>query len=148
MESQNRGWSHAEVVALYERLAAKEREYELRLQQSRQRLVEHLRQDAGTAAGKLNAEQPAGHRTVGSPNDCDAVLTVDHELVLKTLARTPHRCVQIADLAAIGPIRNRETVGSLLKDMASFGLVHRPYGRRKGYALTKAGLDRVRLLAA
>ncbi len=100
------------------------------------------------AEREANAEPSSSGRTLDVADDCAAVLTPDHEIVLKALARTPHRCVQVSRLAAVGPIRNRETVGTLLKEMECMALVHRPFGIRKGYALTKRGVARVRLLAA
>lgn len=72
----------------------------------------------------------------------DCVLTADHESILAVLAKTPTKCRTVIDISSCGLIRNRETVGRLLRELAAFGLVHRPYGRRKGYALTEAGRKR------
>ena len=71
-------------------------------------------------------------------------LTPDHERVLSVLAKTPTKTLTITRVAAIGPIRNRETVGRLLKALATMGLVDLPHGPRKGYALTSSGLARVK----
>ena len=71
-------------------------------------------------------------------------LTKDHEMILAILAKTPHRCQRVIDVAANGPIRNRETVGRLLKELEDMGLVERKFGKRKGYASTAEGLERAK----
>jgi hypothetical protein len=68
-------------------------------------------------------------------------LTADHEAILAVLVKVPTRCRTVIEVASNGTIRNRETVGLLLKQLATFGLVHRPHGKRKGYVLTGAGRD-------
>lgn len=147
MEPNAFGLSKSEVALLRAQLEQAEALQEQRLRQALDELDSRSRQcnndaaqTAGSKAVATSATQVGGQPLV--------VLTEDHEAVLKTLARTPYRCMQIAQLAAVGPIRNRETVGTLLKEMARFGLVHRPFGRRRGYALTGPGMDRARLLAA
>ena len=69
-------------------------------------------------------------------------LTKDHEAILAFLAKTPHRRQRVIDVAANGPIRNRETVGRLLRELEDMGLVERKYGKRMGAALTAEGLER------
>ncbi len=69
-------------------------------------------------------------------------LHADQYSILKVLATRPRDCKTVIDLSSIGTVRNRETVGRLLRELAGFGLVHRPYGRRKGYAITSDGIAR------
>ncbi|HRQ74264.1 MAG TPA: hypothetical protein PLU35_14675 [Phycisphaerales bacterium] len=71
------------------------------------------------------------------------VLTADQEAILAVLSKTPTKCRTVNDVASVGTIRNRETVGRLLRELARFGLVDRPHGTRKGYALTDAGRKRL-----
>lgn len=69
-------------------------------------------------------------------------LTTDHEFILKEMGKNPNRCMTVSDLSSNdrkGKIRNRETVGRLLTELAGLGLVYRPHGKRKGYALTEEG---------
>lgn len=108
----------------------------------------HVAAQSGAAqeAGS-GEEQPGGGKgkeLLSSPSQGRAIaLTPDHESILLVLGRTPTRCLPVIDLASAGAIRNRETVGRLLGELARFGLVERPYGRRKGYALTDAGRKRL-----
>ncbi|MCC6321732.1 MAG: hypothetical protein IT438_09910 [Phycisphaerales bacterium] len=69
-------------------------------------------------------------------------LTADHESILAVLGKTPTKCKTVIEVSSAGTIRNRETVGRLLRELAGFGMVDRPHGRRKGYALTDAGRKR------
>lgn len=104
----------------------------------------------------IDAERPGGAGVAAADDDDDSALpadvidendaggevpalTKDHWLILAELARTPQSCRTVIDVAGSGPIRNRETVGRLLRELAEYGLVHRPHGKRKGYALTDAG---------
>jgi hypothetical protein len=66
-------------------------------------------------------------------------LTKDHESMMGVLRASSAKCKTVLAVASAGPIRNRETVGRLLRELAALGLVNRPYGMRKGYALTEAG---------
>lgn len=147
MEPSKLGLSESEAAALRDQLARDRELQEPRLRQTLERLEAWLRRMEGGAT-ENGSDLPSNDAKSNSVHAPLVVLTEDHETVLKTLARTPHRCMQVAKLAAIGPIRNRETVGTLLKDMACVGFVDRPFGPRKGYAITKRGLDRVRVLAA
>ena len=70
-------------------------------------------------------------------------LTDDHETILAVLAKTPTKCKAVVDIASGGKIGNRETVGRLMTELARGGLVERPYGKRKGYAITDAGRKRL-----
>lgn len=70
-------------------------------------------------------------------------LTADHESILAVLGKTPTKCKTVIDVSSAGTIRNRETVGRLLGELAGFELVDRPHGKRKGYALTDAGRKRL-----
>jgi len=102
------------------------------------------------AAAKANGNSVASQSVrPDAPND-DAhpairrpPLTADHEAILAVLAKSPEKCKTVIDVAGAGPIRNRETVGRLLTELAGFGLVDRPHGIRKGYALTHDGLKRL-----
>jgi len=102
------------------------------------------------AAAKANGNSVASQSVrPDAPND-DAhpairrtPLTADHEAILAVLAKSPAKCKTVIDVAGAGPIRNRETVGRLLTELAGFGLVDRPHGIRKGYALTPDGLKRL-----
>ncbi len=93
---------------------------------------------AGGAEG--NATPPA---LPGGAVDANGpALTADHESVLAVLAKTPTKCKTVIDVASCGPIRNRETVGRLLRELEGFGQVNRPYGKHKGYALMASGKAR------
>ncbi len=70
-------------------------------------------------------------------------LTTDHESILAVLGKTPTKCKTVIDVASAGTIRNRETVGRLLRELAGFGMVNQPHGKRKGYALTDGGRKRL-----
>lgn len=70
-------------------------------------------------------------------------LTVDHESILAVLGKTPTKCKTVIDVASAGPLRNRETVGRLLRELESRGMVVRPFGKQKGYALTDTGRKRL-----
>lgn len=99
------------------------------------------RADEGVArvfGGGDNAEAKPPHLPAG------VALTADHESVLAVLGKTPTRCRTVIDISSAGTIRNRETVGRLLGELAGFGMVDRPHGKRKGYALTDAGRKRLR----
>jgi hypothetical protein len=78
----------------------------------------------------------------GQADGEDHALTKDHETILAELARTPQSCRTVIDVSGCGPIRNRETVGRLLRELSEYRLVERPHGPRKGYALTAAGKAR------
>ncbi len=71
-------------------------------------------------------------------------LTKDHERILAVLVQAPHKRQLVIDVAAKGPIRNRGTVGRLVRELEDFGLVERSLGKRKGAALTDAGLERAK----
>jgi hypothetical protein len=91
---------------------------------------------------------PPGSSSVVRNVDVDrdptiAPLTADHEAILAVLAKSATKCKTVIAVAGAGPIRNRETVGRLLRELAGFGLVNRPHGKRKGYALTPAGRKRL-----
>lgn len=81
-------------------------------------------------------------KNVPASNPEAPALTADHESILSVLAKTPQKCMTVIDVLSAGTIRNRETVGRLLGELASFGLVYRPHGIRKGYALTESGKAR------
>jgi hypothetical protein len=70
-------------------------------------------------------------------------ITRAHESVLERLNRTPSRCRLIGEIALDGPIRNRETLGKLLKDLLAIDLVYKPFGGN-GYAITIEGAERVK----
>ena len=101
---------------------------------------------AESNSGKtMEAAAPEGSRPTdhASGNFRSTPLTADHETILAVLAKSPSKCKTVIDIAGTGPIRNRETVGRLLTELAGFGLVNRPHGKRKGYALTPDGLKRL-----
>ncbi len=83
----------------------------------------------------------SGHET--HPFVTRTALTADHETILTILAKTPTKCRTVVNVAGTGPIRDRETVGRLLRELARFGLVDRPHGVKKGYAITTGGLVRI-----
>jgi hypothetical protein len=96
----------------------------------------------GPKAGpKDDRKQPAPATPPASPEA--RALTTDHESILAVLGKTPTKCRTVIDVASAGDIHNRETVGRLLAELAAAGLVTRPYGKRKGYALTEAGRKRL-----
>lgn len=72
-------------------------------------------------------------------------LTSDHETVLKCLARFPMKRMKVSDVVEKnGKMKNKETVGRLLRELKAGGLVERDLGRNKGYALSTNG--RIRAL--
>lgn len=93
--------------------------------------------DAPSAEGSASTPAPA-RADAGAEHP----LTEDHERILAWLGKTPGKCQTVLDVASLGPIRNRETAGNLLRDLERFGLVDRPHGKRKGYALTGPGRER------
>lgn len=66
-------------------------------------------------------------------------LTADHETILAYLQKCSPRCKKVQDVCAASTIKNRETVGKLLRDLLGMGLVCRPHGVKKGYCLTENG---------
>ncbi|MFN7396395.1 MAG: hypothetical protein ACK5UW_05550 [bacterium] len=103
------------------------------------------REGAERAAAIVARDFGTGDNSDAKPPDLPAVvaLTKDHDSILAVLGKTPTKCKTVIDLASTGPIRNRETVERLLRELAGFGLVDRPHGKRKGYALTDAGRKRL-----
>ncbi len=97
--------------------------------------VEAARPALAAPSGAGNAKTPALTAT--------AVLTADHESILAVLGKTPTKCMTVIDVSSAGTIRDRETVGRLLGELAVIGMVNRPHGRRKGYALTDSGRNRL-----
>jgi hypothetical protein len=93
------------------------------------------------AESKVKPTQAGGAHA--APVDTGPVLAADHESILAVLGKNAKKCMNVLEVSSAGKIRNRETVGNLLKALAAMGLVHRPYGKRKGYALTDAGRQRV-----
>lgn len=73
-------------------------------------------------------------------------LTADQESILTVLGKTPTKCMTVIDTSSAGTIRNRETVGRLLRELATFGMVYKPHGKHKGYALTEEGRKRLTLI--
>ncbi len=71
-------------------------------------------------------------------------LTARHETILRVLGRRSQTCMTVIEIAGNGPIRNREAAGLLLRDLEKLRLVCRPFGKRRGYALTPSGLARLR----
>lgn len=72
-------------------------------------------------------------------------ITSEHEMLLERLNRTPTRCRTVSRLAIEGPVRNRHTVGKLLRQLLAIGLVYQPYSNKKGYAITPEGSARLKL---
>jgi hypothetical protein len=106
------------------------------------RLIEELRQtmDATEQAVRdFGAHHGGGARALEAP--AMVALTSDHESALAILGKNPNKCKRVVDMLEKGPIRNRETMGRLLRELESFGLVDRPFGPRKGYRLTGKGLQ-------
>lgn len=79
---------------------------------------------------------------IGLPASPVQPLHADQYSILTVLAARPRDCMTVNRVSSIGTIRNRETVGRLLRELARFGLVHRPHGLRKGYAITSDGIAR------
>lgn len=92
---------------------------------------------ANTPAAEVDPDAKTAAHAAG------VALTRDHEAILAVLGKTPTKCKTVIDVAAAGPLRNRETVGRLLRELADAGVVHRPFGSKKGYALTDPGLKRL-----
>lgn len=101
-------------------------------------VAEQLNERSIKPASKPNgADNDSRAETVAFP--CNNALTPDHESILAVLGKTPMKCQLVVDVSGAGSIRNRETVGRLLRELSDFGLVDRPHGQRKGYALTDLG---------
>ena len=92
----------------------------------------------------LPDDPTAARQAVEGERRTTPALTKDHEMMLAFLAKTPNRRQLVIEVAANGRIRNRETVGWLLRELEDIGLVERKYGKKKGYALTTAGLERAK----
>lgn len=73
--------------------------------------------------------------------------TSDHNNVLILYRSNPGACIPVTK-ATGGVIRNRETLGRLFVELGAMGMVHRPHGERKGYALTEAGRKELAALVA
>jgi len=85
---------------------------------------------------------PAGAEAI------DAAITADHELILSVLSNAPGKCMKVHEVTSKCQIRNRETVGRLLRDLNVRGLVDQPFGIRKGYGLTDKGKAKIATLNA
>lgn len=79
----------------------------------------------------------------GADKSVGPALTADHESIMAVLAKSPMKCKTVIEVSSAGTIRNRETVGRLLRELETLGMVYRPYGKRKGYALTDLGRKRL-----
>lgn len=90
--------------------------------------TERLKEPLGARAGDIGEGK------------APASVTRDQALILRALRKAPHRCLLLPDLMAMSGLKNRETVGRLVKELMGAGLVHRPHGERKGCSLTAAGL--------
>jgi hypothetical protein len=88
---------------------------------------ERLAREANAADGAPSIPEPPA-------------LTEDHERVLRYLKKIEGRCRPATWIADNGPIRNRETLGQLLKDLAVMGFAHQPHGRKKGWAIGDLGV--------
>ncbi len=98
---------------------------------------------------ELHLDERKQSKGVLNSNGGEPRLTKDHETILVEMLKTPARCRTVLDMAGPGkPIRNRETVGRLLRELMRCGLVHRPHGTHKGYALTDDGRARAAQVAA
>lgn len=116
----------------------------------RQRFHERGRVVTLARVASLIDELGWGNRSYAQPESVDGValpvavaLTADHDSILAVMRLKPTRCMTVIAVAGKGEIRNRETVGRLLRELAEAGMVERRYGKRKGYALTDAGRKRV-----
>jgi hypothetical protein len=100
--------------------------------------------DALESVGKLLRmnDQPSAGVIVSTPAMEPMPLTADHETILRELSRQSGSCKTVVALAGAGPIRNRETVGRLMRELMDAGYVALPHGKRKGYALTEPGRER------
>lgn len=91
------------------------------------------------ARERSNGGQPSSEREASH-----VPLTARHETILRVLGRRPQTCMTVIEISGNGPIRNREAAGLLLRDLEKLRLVCRPFGKRRGYALTPSGLARLR----
>jgi DNA-binding IscR family transcriptional regulator len=95
-------------------------------------IILNLRKAVGQCLKALRRE------AIESMSDGHPALTPDHEAILRAMGTRPTKCWIVSELLG-SPSRNRETVGRLLRELKDMGLVHRPHGVKKGYALTEAG---------
>ena len=102
------------------------------------RMAAVSKQSGPPKGGGDNGAKPA---TPPGGEPAGLALTTDHEIMLAFMGETRNRdkCRTVIDLASGPPFQNREKVGDLLSELAGFGLVNRPHGKRKGYALTAKG---------
>ncbi len=113
-----------------------------RLQAAREALLAVATANTTDSAVLSGSVRPDSTATPSQPTEGPIALTADHYTILSVLAKSPGKCKPVVEVAGAGQIRNRETAGRLLSELAGFGLVHRPHGKRKGYALTSEGLKR------
>jgi hypothetical protein len=59
-----------------------------------------------------------------------------HLNILEVYRRHPRRAMTVQQVADLGDISRRESVGELMRELAEYGLLHLPHGERSGYALT------------
>ena len=78
-----------------------------------------------------STEPPANQHAVA--------LTRDHRAVLSALMQRMPNCLQVHQVVTHCGIHSRETVGKILRELESMRLVHRPFGKRKGYVPTPDG---------
>lgn len=62
-----------------------------------------------------------------------------HLELLRILEKRHPRLLTALDLAGEGTVRGRATVGRLLRELGAAEYIHRPKGKRKGWALTPKG---------
>lgn len=103
-----------------------------------------VRAELIAAAPIWKGSQKEPIETDAPPPSADVALTNDHELILAVFGGQKRtKFISVNGVASAGSIRNRETVGRLLAELKGLGMVDRPFGPRKGYALTDAGRKRL-----
>jgi hypothetical protein len=97
---------------------------------------------------KANETPPASDSDEPLPNPIPPLehtvppIGKDHRTVLHALTiPKPGVVYTVVELAGRGPIKNRETLGRLLRDLLDYEMVKQPHGPRSGYAINTYGLQ-------
>jgi len=115
--------------------------FEVKADSARSAMIHRLTRLARGLAEEddVRAGGGGGAPVANALSHADAPMTADHELILAVLGKNPAKCFLVNDVTSVCTIRDRETVGRLLRELDEIGMVHRPYGPRKGYSLTLSG---------
>lgn len=69
-------------------------------------------------------------------------ITQDHLTVLRALTKPkPGVVYTVVEMAGRGPIKNRETLGRMLRELLGYRMVAQPHGPRAGYCIDTLGLQ-------